>query len=105
MKAKETAVSSSSVSSLNKGDCTKLASLLTLAAGAFAVPQTTEADIIVTDLGANPGHVGYLYSQSFVISMPGTAKLGFNFIRQGFTSSTSARFVTAAQVGGQYMHM
>ena len=79
----------------------KLASLLTLAAGAIAVPQTSEADVIVTDLSANPGHVGALYSQSFTLNnLAGIARLGFSFVQQGTTDLNYQRGVFASQVAG-----
>ena len=106
MNGKETAESRTGTTTRNIGETTKLASLLTLAAGAIALPQAAEGDIIVTDLGANPGHVGYLYSTSFLVNnLPGTAQLGFVFGRQGNTSYTSVRFLQAGQVGAQYLRM
>jgi hypothetical protein len=80
---------------------TKLASLLSLAAGAVAIPQTSEADVIMTDLSASPGHVGFLYSQQFTINnLPGTARMGFSFVQQGTTSTNYRRGVFASQVAG-----
>jgi hypothetical protein len=57
----------------------KLVSLLALATGAVAMPQSSQADIIFTDLSSNPAQVGYLFNQSFVITnLPGTAQFGFS---------------------------
>src|SRR5437870_2953982 len=82
----------------SKRDASKLASLLALAAGAVAMPQTSNADIIFTDLSSAPPNVGYLGATSFIIStLPGTAQLGVQFARIGVTSSTSTRFVKAGR--------
>jgi len=79
----------------------KLASLLALATGAIAIPQTGSADVIVTDMSGNPAHVGFQFDPSFVITnLPGTARLGFSFHRQGTSSLTSLRGVLAGQVAG-----
>ena len=60
-----------------KGDSTKLLSLLALAAGAIAMPQTGNADIIFTDLSASPVTVGNNATTNFLIdTLPGTARLG-----------------------------
>jgi hypothetical protein len=55
---------------------TKLMSLLALAGGAIALPQTGQADIIYTDLSGNPGVVTY-NSTPFWFSVTGTAQVGF----------------------------
>ena len=89
-----------------KNQSAKLASLLALAAGAAAVPQTSEADVIVTDLSANPGHVGFLYSQSFTINnLPGTAQLGFQLFAAGTTSTNYKRTILVRQLGAQYVRI
>jgi len=83
----------------SNGDSAKLLSLLALATGAVAMPQTSNADIVYTDLTANPVHV-YPGGGSFVINnLPGTAQIGFHTFAQasrGGHSSTS-RFVTGGQ--------
>jgi hypothetical protein len=85
----------------SKRDASKLASLLALAAGAVAMPQTSNADIIFTDLSSAPPNVGFLGAPSFVINtLPGTAQLGVQFAQRGVTSSTSIRVVKAGQVAG-----
>jgi hypothetical protein len=85
----------------SSGDSAKLLSLLALATGAVAMPQTSNADIVFTDLSANPFHVGALTSSSYVIdTLPGSAQLGFHTHHQGLTSSTSLRFVTGRQEAG-----
>jgi hypothetical protein len=98
----ENVVSTSMPASLEKkSDSAKLASLLTLAAGAIAMPQTSNADVIITDMSGNPQRVGILASPSFTINnLPGTAQLGFQFLHRGATSTTSTRTVLAKQVGG-----
>jgi hypothetical protein len=50
----------------------KLLSLLALAAGAAAIPNASEADIVYTDLGASPGKVGFSagFGTSFSIALP-----------------------------------
>ena len=91
-----------------KNQSAKLASLLTLAAGAVAVPQTSEADVIVTDLSSNPGHVGALFSHLFTLNnLPGTARLDFSFVQSGLTSFTYKRGVFAGQpvAGGGYVRL
>lgn len=56
----------------------KLASLLALAAGAVAMPQTSLADIIYTDLGASPATVGFgAGSAEYQVNLPGTAVFKF----------------------------
>ena len=66
----------------SNGDSSKLLSLLALAAGAVAMPQTSNADIIVTDLSASPVTVVGNTNSSFLIdNLPGIsggrAQLGF----------------------------
>lgn len=60
-------------------DSAKLLSLLALATGAVAMPHTGRADIVFTDLSANPVTVGPQTNQNYVINnLPGTAQLGFH---------------------------
>ena len=69
-------------------DSTKLASLLALAAGAVAMPQTSQADIIFTDLSANPVQVGFLGGGvSYMLQLPGTVKFGFLRTQQTVTTT------------------
>jgi hypothetical protein len=74
-----------SISTDNNTVSTKLVSLLALAAGAAAMPQTSNADIIFQS--AN-GHVGFGAgdSSSFFLSLPGSTQFGF-----GATFSTKSR--------------
>ncbi len=84
-----------------KGEHSKLVSLLALAAGAAAMPQTSQADIIFTDLSANPVSVGSTGLSFYNIdTLPGTAQLGFRARAHGLTSATSIRYVSALQQGG-----
>src|SRR5215216_3457251 len=77
-----------------KGDSAKLISLLALATGAVAMPQTSNADIIYTDLSGTPIIVGANSMGSFVIDLPGTNN--FNFQAHTVTNGvTSSRFVIA----------
>jgi hypothetical protein len=85
-----------------KGDSAKLLSLLALATGAVAMPQTSNADIIFTDLSANPVHVGPSAGAngSYVINnFPGTAQIGFHTHKRA-TNNTSQRSITGRQEGG-----
>lgn len=69
-------------------DSTKLVSLLALAAGAIAMPQTGSADIIYTDLGGSPATVGYgSGSAEYLVNLPGTAV--FKFARTQSTVTTT----------------
>jgi hypothetical protein len=85
----------------SKGDSAKLLSLLALATSAVAMPQSSNADIVFTDLSANPVHVGPQANASYIISFPGTAQIGFHtHTRQTFLSLTSTRWITGRQEGG-----
>jgi hypothetical protein len=82
------------------GDSAKLLSLLALATGAVAMPQTSNADIVFTDLSANPIHVGPQANSSYIINtLPGTAQLGFHThsVQVGISSS---RWITGKQQAG-----
>jgi hypothetical protein len=89
-------------------DPAKLVSLLALAAGAVAMPQTSNADIIYTDLSADPGHVGFASGSdsSFVFTnLPGTVQFGFQTHHHytstpyGATGLRLYRTVTAGRMG------
>jgi len=84
----------------SKADSAKLLSLLALATGAVAMPQTSNADIVYTDLSSNPFHVGPLANPSYIINnLPGTAQLGFHaHTRQ--TAISSSRWITGRQQAG-----
>jgi len=84
----------------SKGDSAKLLSLLALGAGAVAMPQTSNADIIFTDLSANPFHVGPQANSTYTIdNLPGTAQIGFHTHTRG-TNFTTSRWITAGQKAG-----
>jgi hypothetical protein len=91
---------SASVTSDARCESKKLLSLLALAAGATALPQTSEADIIFTDLSASPAQVGSLSSSSYLIdTLPGTARLGF-VAKTRATVVSYSKLVTAGQKAG-----
>lgn len=64
----------------------KLASLLALAGGAVALPQTGQADIIYTDLSSSPVAVNY-NSAPFWFTVPGSVQVGFFGAVQTVTTS------------------
>jgi hypothetical protein len=75
----------------------KLVSLLTLATGAVAMPQTGHADIFYTDLSSSPVQVGYLTNSSYVIdNLPGDARLDFLTVLR----SNGSRIVVVGQAAG-----
>jgi hypothetical protein len=75
-----------------------LPSLLTLAAGASALPFAAEAGIIYTDLGTQIVGFGGGELTVYDISLPGTAIVGF---AQGVgSSSSSTHRIVAHQAGG-----
>jgi len=100
----KTEMTTSSVTfSCSSTNTTKLASLLTLAAGAIAIPQTSNADIIFTDLSSNPQGVGYTSANAvFPLDLPGSVQFGF-FRYQYSTSTTfgtlNFRSVIAGRLG------
>lgn len=73
-------------------DSTKLTSLLALAAGAVALPQTGHADIIYHNLNSTPSVVGPAGADSFFFDLPGTATFGFQ--RKNGTAYTLASSFT-----------
>jgi hypothetical protein len=73
-------------SAASRVDSTKLVSLLALAAGAAAMPQTTNADIIFTDLSSSPVTVGYSGVAQYDFILPGNA--GFKIDRRQDTGNT-----------------
>jgi hypothetical protein len=80
-------------------DSSKLVSLLALAAGAIALPQTGSAGVIFTDTTGSL--VGGGYGLSFVTqNLPGVAQLGFGYHHRGTTSTSSIRWVTGGQAAG-----
>ncbi len=78
MKTETSPSTSTPEPALPKGDTAKLVSLLALASGAVAMPQTSNADIIYTNLYAAPVQVGFTGSDQFIIdSLPGGASVRF----------------------------
>jgi hypothetical protein len=73
-------------------DATKLAALLGLAAGAVALPQAGQADIIYTDLSSNPGIVNY-NSPDFLFSVPGTSQIGFFGVQRTVTTTLASTLI------------
>jgi len=87
--------------SLERGDSYKLVSLMALATGAIAMPQTSNADIFYSDHVDSPFTVGYTASPSYTIDdLPGSAMLRFQFSQTGSSSFTSTRFVAFFQESG-----
>jgi hypothetical protein len=86
-----------------KNEHSKLVSLLALAAGAAAMPQTSNADIIYTDQSATVSWDGL---RSFTIpNLPGNAQLGFTANRSGALPSTWVRSVTGGRRGSGYVQI
>ena len=83
-----------------KGDACKLVSLLALAAGATAMPQTSNADIIYTDLTSAPVQIGFsggAGSLFLINNLPGGASLRFFAgTHTGAGTFTSTRYVAVA---------
>jgi hypothetical protein len=76
-------------------ESSKLVSLLALAAGAVAMPETGNANVVYTNLGANYVVVS-TNSPSFTIQLPGVAQLGF----LQSTTSKGVRRIRAEQAAG-----
>src|SRR5262245_45128755 len=92
MKTEMTTTPVSVAVSHSQSDTTKLASLLALAAGAVAMPQSSQADIIYTDLNSNPAQVGFLGgSNTFNLTLPGGAKFGFKRFEQTVTTTITTQ--------------
>jgi len=86
-----------------KSDHTKLLSLLALATGAVAMPQTSEADIIYTDLSSSPVQIGFAptATSSFVINtLPGLAQLGFGNRSNTVPTIAGAKYYQTVRVDG-----
>src|SRR6266404_7809040 len=86
----------------NSADGSKLMSLLALAAGALAIPQTSNADIVFTDLSSAPVTVGPLADPSYLLNLPGTHQFSFR-VRTRIATTVAAgtiHTVIAGQVGG-----
>ena len=82
-----------------QSDPSKLVSLLALATGAVAMPQTSNADVIFTDLSGSPVVVGPGASSSYILNnLPGTA--GFAFQRHTYVTLGSG--ISHTVVAGQF---
>jgi len=76
-------------------DSAKLVSLLALAAGAIAMPQTSIADIIYTDLGNSPATVGFgAGSADYQVILSGTAIFKFERRQIATTVATTVANLT-----------
>lgn len=92
MKTDMTTTPAPTASVSSSSDSTKLVSLLALATGAVAMPQTGNADIIYTDMNSSPVVVGYGGVDSFLFNnLPGTVQFGFQR-QQSFVTSTTSIF-------------
>lgn len=81
------------------GDSTKLLSLLALATGAAAMPQSVSADVIYTDLTSSPVTVGGSGLSSYTLSgLPGGV-LGFQ-VQHRTSGGTYYRSVVVKKLGG-----
>ena len=94
-----------STSTSKPADSAKLVSLLALAAGAAAMPQSADAGIVFTDLSFSPVTVGYSGIAQYNLVLPGTAQFGF--MRQHANSPPTSsgrafyyRSVVAGKLGG-----
>src|SRR5262245_57476224 len=95
MKTKPQSSNMSEVSMSKSADSPKLLSLFALAAGTLAMPQTSQGDIIVTDISQNPASIMGTMTSSFLIdNLPGTARLAF----QGRTQMNPAMMMTTHSV-------
>jgi len=101
MKMEKIETLSNNFSTENPADASKLMSLLALAAGALAMPQTSNADIIFHDLSSSPVSVGPLADPSYTLDLPGTHQFSFRVrSRPGHQTSSTFHTVVAGQVGG-----
>jgi hypothetical protein len=81
-------------------ESSKLISLLALATGAVAMPQTSNADVVFDDFNNTPVTVGANSGAAFTIDLPGTNDFHFQ-ARTVPTFVTSSRFVIAGgNLGG-----
>jgi hypothetical protein len=106
MKRSKASLSATAVTVGTKNDHSKLVSLLALAAGAAAMPQTSNADIIYTASGAKVSWDGFHSFNTGASSsgaFPGNVQLGFDAHKSGFFSSTEIRFVTGGKRGSGYL--
>ena len=83
-------------------DSSKLISLLALATGALAMPQTGKADIIYKDLSSQPVDVGFSAgsTNAFAFSdLPGAVQFGFNTKVYTFYLGSVKRYIRGVKAG------
>jgi hypothetical protein len=103
MKTNQVVLQLQTVSPELNNDSSKLVSLLALAAGAIAMPQTGTADIIYTDLGGSPATVGYgLGSADYQVVLPGTALFKFERQESIITTLGSLTFKYHSVIAGDF---
>jgi len=84
-------------------DSAKLISLLGLAAGAVAMPQAANADIIYTNLSANPLQIGFSAGfgiSNAISSLPGTAQINLKTHTVQTLGGSTDRFLLVSQKAG-----
>ncbi len=87
-----------SVVAETSSNSTKLMSLLALASGAVAIPQTGQADIIYYDLTSSPAEVGFGGNSVFQFTVPGSANVGFTRDTRVEYTYINSRFVSYRSV-------
>ena len=107
MKTNKTPLTSTALPVGLNHDHSKLVSLLALAAGAAAMPQTSQADIIYTESGAvvswnNVRNFNTGFSATGLL--PGDVQLGFAAHKQG-AYPYSTRWVTGGKRGSGYLQI
>jgi hypothetical protein len=101
MRTDQAGSSATTATAQTRDEHSKLISLLALAAGAAAMPQTSQADIIFTDQNATVSWEG---TSSFVINnLPGNAQFGFQAFRAGYPYLSSIRYITGGRRGSGYL--
>jgi hypothetical protein len=108
MKTNKTPLTSTALPVGLNHDHSKLVSLLALAAGAAAMPQASQADIIYTESGAvvswnNVRNFNTGFSATGLL--PGNVQLGFNAQRSGVPYYSEYRFITGGKRGNGYLQL
>jgi hypothetical protein len=102
MKTEKAKPSTKTTSTPPRNDPSKLVSLLALATGAVAMPQTSNADIVFTDLSSNTITIGPNGVSAYILNnLPGTARIQFQ--RSTFktaVASLTGHSVIAGQLAG-----
>src|SRR6266478_4517639 len=99
MKMEKIEKPSNNASAESPADSSKLMSLLALAAGALAMPQTSNADIVFTDLSSAPVTVGPLADPSYLLNLPGTHH--FSFLARTKVATTTFNATLHTVIAGQ----